>query len=149
MKKFKFSLDTVLDYKQQMLDHIMAEHAEIIARVHRQEQALRDAWQCYHDYNDEFCRRKSTGMTITEAMVYESGLRAQEMKIQRETERLKMLEAEEEKKREQVVEAKKETSSLEKLKEHKLEDYNKAVQKGEEMLIEEFVSSSRMTSGIA
>ena len=37
----------------------------------------------------------------------------------------------------------KETATLEKLKEHKLEDYRKAEQKDEEQRIEEFVSTTR------
>ena len=47
-----------------------------------------------------------------------------------------------------MVDAKIDTSSIEKLKEHKLEDYNKAVQKAEENLIDEFVSSARARAGI-
>ena len=45
------------------------------------------------------------------------------------------------------MEAKKETSSLDKLKEKKLDLYNKSVQKAEEILIDEFVSSARSRSG--
>ena len=33
MKKFKFSLETVLEYKQQVLDSLQAEHGAILARV--------------------------------------------------------------------------------------------------------------------
>ena len=46
-------------------------------------------------------------------------------------------------KRQEVVDAKIDTSSIEKLKEKKLDLYNKAVQKSEEVLIDEFVSSAR------
>lgn len=48
---------------------------------------------------------------------------------------------EEEKKRAKVVEAKKESSSLDKLKEKQFEEYNKQVQKENEQMIEEFVST--------
>ena len=37
MKKFRFSLETVLDYKQQTLDAIRAEHGAILAKVRAQE----------------------------------------------------------------------------------------------------------------
>ena len=47
-----------------------------------------------------------------------------------------------------MVDAKIDTSSIEKLKEHKLEDYHKAEQKAEEVLIDEFVSSARARAGI-
>ena len=40
MKKFKFALDTVLSYKQQVLDALQGEHAEILARVRNQEELL-------------------------------------------------------------------------------------------------------------
>ena len=42
------------------------------------------------------------------------------------------------------MEAKKDTSSIEKLRERKLEVYNKAVQKSEENLIDEFVTTKRI-----
>ena len=57
--------------------------------------------------------------------MYQSALRAAEQEIQQETRRLEELEAEAEKRREAMVEAKKETSSIEKLKEKKLEAYHK------------------------
>lgn len=43
-----------------------------------------------------------------------------------------------------MVDAKKDTSSIEKLREKKLEAYNKAVQKSEEALIDEFVTTKRI-----
>ena len=48
-----------------------------------------------------------------------------------------------------MVEAKKDTSSLEKLKDKKLDQYQKALQKSEEMLIDEFVSAARINSATA
>ena len=62
--------------------------------------------------------------------------------------RLEELRRQEEAKRQEVVDAKIDTSSIEKLREHKLEDYNKAVQKAEENLIDEFVSSARARASI-
>ena len=37
MKKFKFALDTVLSYKEQVLGVLQGEHAEAVARVRAQE----------------------------------------------------------------------------------------------------------------
>ena len=148
MKKFKFSLESVLSYKQQVLDALKGEHAEILAQVHAQEDVLEAAWQEYRDCNEEYSQRKAEGMTITDALVYQNGLRVLERNIQRETDRLEELRRKEEKKRQEVVDAKIDTSSIEKLKEHKLEDYNKAVQKAEEVLIDEFVSSAQARANI-
>ncbi len=143
MKKFKFSLDTVLAYKQQVLDALRGEHAAVLAQVREQENVLENVWQHYRDYNAEFCQRKAEGMSILDATLYQNGLRVLEMDIQRETKRLEDLRRQEEIKRQEVVEAKKETSSLEKLKDKKLGQYQKAVQKSEEVLIDEFISSAR------
>ena len=148
MKKFKISLDSVMTYKQQVLDSLKGEHAAILAQVREQEGVLEAVWQDYRDCNEEYRQRKMEGLTVTDAMLYQNGLRALEREIERETAKLEELRRKEEKKRQQVVDAKIDTSSIEKLKEHKLEDYNKAVQKAEETLIDEFVSSARARAGV-
>ena len=148
MKKFKFSLDSVLSYKQQVLDALKGEHAAILAQVREQEEVLEAAWQEYRDCDTEYRQRKAEGMTIADAMFYQNGLRVLERDIQRETDKLEELHKKEEAKRQEVVDAKIDTSSIEKLKEHKLEDYNKAVQKAEENMIDEFVSSARARASI-
>jgi len=148
VKKFKFSLDTVLSYKQQVLGSLQSEYAEAMARVHDQEALLENLWQEYRDFDKEYHQRAETGLPITEALMYQSGLRAGELAIQRETKHLEELQAEAEKRREAMVEAKKETSSIEKLKEKKLDAYHKAEAKSEELFIEEFVSSTRAHAGV-
>ena len=147
MKKFKFSLETVLSYKDQVLNSLRNEHGAILAAIREQEDVLDEVWRRYREYNEEFCERKRTGMSAMDAVMYQSALRAQELEIKRQTEKLEKLQAEEEKKRNEVVEAKKETASLEKLRERKLDHYNKEIQKSEEQRIEEFVVTQRaMTS---
>ena len=143
MKKFKFALDTVLSYKQQVLGVLQGEHAEAVARVRAQEAVLEKLWREYRDCNEDYRDKALEGMPVTEALMYQSALRAAEQEIQRETKRLEELEAEAEKRREAMVEAKKETSSIEKLKEKKLEAYHKEEAKSEERFIDEFISSTR------
>lgn len=141
MKKFKFSLEMVLNYKQQVLEALQGEHAAALSRLREQEQLLERMWQEYREYNEEYCEKKAAGMTISEALSYQSGLRVLESHIQKETEQLERFRKDEERKRERVVEARKETASIEKLREKKLGAYQKAVAKSEELFIEEFVSS--------
>ena len=43
MKRFQFGLDTVLQYKRQVLDGAQNEYAEAIQRVRQQERRLREA----------------------------------------------------------------------------------------------------------
>ena len=144
MKKFRFSLETVLDYKQEVLSALQAEHAAILARVHAQEDLLEELENYYRELDVEFTERKLEGITILDAMQYEQYLRATERQIEEAVEILERLRAEAEAKRLEVVEAKKDTSSIEKLREKKLDSYNKAVQKSEELIIEEFVTTTRV-----
>ena len=148
MKKFKFSLDSVLSYKEQVLESLQGEHAAILARVREQEAVLEAVWQDYRDCNEEYRQRKAEGLSIADAMFYQNGLRVLEAEIDRETRRLEELRRQEEAKRQEVVDAKIDTSSIEKLKEKKLELYNKEVAKSEEVLIDEFVSSARARASI-
>ena len=144
MKKFRFSLETVLDYKQEVLSALQTEHAAILARVHAQEDLLEELENYYSELDAEFTERKLEGITILDAMQYEQYLRATERQIEEAVEILERLRAAAEAKRLEVVEAKKDTSSIEKLREKKLDSYNKAVQKSEELIIEEFVTTARV-----
>ena len=143
MKKFRFSLETVLDYKQQVLDALRAEHGAILAQVRAQEQVIEELEGEHRQANEDFTRQKLEGISVLDALHYETYLRSLERRLREENRRLELLRRREEEKRSQVVEARKETATIEKLKEHKLEDYRKAEQKAQEQQIEEFVSNTR------
>ncbi len=141
MKKFKFSLETVLSYKLQVLDSLQAEHAAVIAQVHDQEEKLTELHRAYEAYSLEYRQRCADGLEIREVLSYQAGLRAREREIEQETAALSELRKQEEQKRSEVVAAKQDTSSLEKLQDKKRSAYNAAVTKHDEQFIEEFVSS--------
>ena len=144
MKKFQFGLDTVLRYQQQVLEGLQNEHAALLLKVRQQEERLKQAEGRYSALNLEFRRAEREGVTIPEAMRYENGLRYLEGEIQRAEQLLRQYEAEAEAKRRQVVAARQSTASLEKLREKKLESYQKDAQKSEEQFIDELVSTTRV-----
>ena len=144
MKKFRFSLETVLDYKQQALEALQIEHGTILAQVKAQETEIQEMEMDYRQLDGEFARRKMEGITIVDAMKYDQYLRARERELEAAYHRLEKLQKRAEEKRLEVVEARKETSSIEKLREKKLDGYNKAVQKSEEAMIDELVSTKRI-----
>lgn len=144
MKKFQFNLDTVLRYKQQVMDEIQNEYSAALLRVQKQEERLHEAEREYAELNMEFRRAESEGITIAEALRYENGLRFLEMKIHKEEQLLEECRKKAEEKRQQLVAARQDTSSLEKLKEKKLETYQKEMQKSEELFIEEMVSVTKL-----
>lgn len=143
MKKFKFQLDTVLRYKGQVLDTRLQEHGQVLAQVHRQEDVLEEARENLHGYLEEYREKQAIGMTVLDAMKYQMGIEVLERDVQREEEKLQRLRQLEEEKRARVVEAKQETSTLERLKEIKQGEYNSALQKEEEKLIDDLVSARR------
>ena len=148
MKKFSFSLETVLDYKNQALDALRVEHGTILAQIRAQEKVIEDLETEHRQADADFTQRKLEGINVLDAMSYEAYLRSLERKLQEEYRKLERLQTREEEKRLQVVEARKETATIEKLKEHKLEDYRKAEQKDEEKMIEEFVSATRAMAAL-
>ena len=99
MKKFQFPLDTVLGYKQQVLENLQNEHSVLVRRVREQESLIAGLEANYAALNREFRQAEREGMTIARARAYELGLRAQERTIQTEYKRLAQLQAEAERKR--------------------------------------------------
>lgn len=141
MKKFFFPLDTVLRYKEQVLDSLKGEHARILAKIRECENAIDELEHEFGQCTIEFRQNKMNGMKINEMHTYENYLDSLRLKIRKRQEQLARLREQEEIKRNEVVEAKKETSSIDKLKERKRFEYDKEVQKQEELLIEEFVTT--------
>ena len=91
MKKFKFQLDTVLRYKNQVLDIRLAEHGSALAAVRRQEAVLEQARRNRIACEEEYRRKKAEGITIADSMKYETGIEVLERRVQREAGLLKEL----------------------------------------------------------
>ena len=119
MKKFYFALDTVLNYKEQVLENLQGEHARIIAERMECERGIEALEQEQQDWIEELERKKLQGLSIIDMQTYDRFLTSLRKKIERERERLAEILIREERKREEVVEARKETASITKLKEKK------------------------------
>ena len=149
MKKFSFQLEPVLKYKSDILEVRRNEHSRALKAVVDQENHIQELENEKRAYMLEFEEKKKGFITVIEASVYESYLQRQNAVIRTEHKKLKQLQKTEEEKRNIMIEAKKEKLSIEKLREIKVGQYNQAVQKENEMFIEEFVSNSilRMQQG--
>lgn len=146
MKKFSFSLDTVLDYKDQILESKQNEHGKAMAAQNEQEKIIIKLKSQYHTYKEELNEKRKQGLTVIEAISYESYMNHLDSMIRIENEKLEDLKEYQEQKRAEVVEAKKETATIEKLKDKKRLEYDKMLLKKDELFIEEFVSNT-MASG--
>ena len=53
MKKFQFKLDTVMDYKQQVLENRLVEHGAAVAQTRAQEAVYNDVQNRRTEYENE------------------------------------------------------------------------------------------------
>lgn len=141
MKQFRFGLDGVLGYRQQVLEGQQNEYAKALQRVREQQDRVEDAQARYQALNRRFREEAATGMTAADAMGFESGLRVLELEIAREMKSLQTLRQEAEEKRKQVLQAHMDAAVLERLKEKQQDAYRKEVQKSDERFIDELVSA--------
>lgn len=144
MKRFKYRLDTVLDYKIQVLDNLKSEHAVIMQSVNKKEEQITGLTRELIGYEAGFDELKETGATIENFRLFDLCIGRMEQMIDTEKEHLKVLQKQEDAKKKEVIEAKVDTSRYEKLKDKKYIEYQKAVAKAEEAFIEEFVSNTAM-----
>lgn len=144
MKKFKFSLSSVLSYKEQCLESLQNEHAVILAKVRSVEDHIKEMEQAYRDFDQDYQQRCSMGIAITDARFCESRLRAMENDIRMEYVKLDEVRKQAEQKRMEVVSAKQDAASIEKLKVKKEFAYQKAAAKDAEIFVEEFVSAAQV-----
>ncbi len=145
MKKFSFSLERVLNYKEQVEQSLRNEHGQAVKKVRDKEEQI-------SGLEDEFVRfRDRTGLDEPR-QISAARLRGRSDymnvligRISNEKKALGELRKQEEQKREAVIHAKQETSSIQMLKDRKRQEYDAAEAKARELEIEEFVSN-RMIS---
>lgn len=147
MKSFRFSLDPVLEYKQQVLDSLTAEHQTLLGKIRSQEQVLTAAERRYEQTNLEYRGKKETGMLIAEAVSYETGLKVLEREILREAQQLAALRHQADEKRAELVAVKQDASSIEKLRDKQLSCYQAELQKAQEHFIDDLVCAQRFSGG--
>lgn len=143
MKKFQYSLETVMDYKTQLLDRVQREFSEVMARLRRQRQYLELLYERRRELETEFGKLKQRGGAIQRFQLFQEVLDRRSEEILIEEGRLRKLQEETDRKQTELVEAKVDVSKFEKLKEHKLSDYQRDIRKADERFIEEFIIHKR------
>lgn len=143
MKRFHFQLESVLDYKQQVLDTLLEEldlaRGKVMAQEFEKERADREVT----DFDAVFAEKQAEGVTVMEMREYQGCREVLVKRAQREQEKLVRLRKAEDRKRDEVVEARKETRSLEKLKDVRRGEYDAAEAKAEEKSLEDLVAARR------
>ena len=149
MKRFRYSLETVLDYKTQVLDNLKKEHAVMLKNVNDKQEEIRHLNGELVEYEGSFDETKSMGASIESYLLFDMCIGRVKDQIEKEEERLVILKKKEEKKKGEVIDAKVDTSKFEKLKDKRLQEYRIAEQKEEEAFVEEFVIHNMIAEGLA
>lgn len=146
MKRFEFSLNKLMGYKQQVLDR----EKNDLAHLRRRQQQYIDEKRALEDKlrrsNEEFCMKSSAGMTVMQLTAFKGYHHSLSSQIKELELSIANMEEKVQKQLGVVIEATKEVSSLEKLEDKQLEEYNFKVAKAEEQFIEEYVTNSTYAS---
>lgn len=149
MKKFSFSLQKVLEIKDQILENLKVELSSLNNDLKNTVVVIDNLKLRFRSIDEEFVKKSFASISVGEMIYYkmlmEGTLKQIELKEEEKQRIIKRIEV----KRQEIISMNKEISSLEKLKEKELEKHSKAVEKSEEIFIEEFVSNISMTKKYA
>ena len=148
MKQFRFQLDPVLDYKQQALDALMTELSEAQMLAAAQEAARDQARENLRRSDEAFAKKRENGFTNLQAMEYEAEQQVLKDRLRKEEALLLQRRKELEDKRQEVVAARQDTHVLEKLKELRRGEYDKATLKEEEKALDDLTAARRAMAAL-
>ena len=139
MKKFEFSLETVLGFKEQLADRLKHEYLVLELETAAAEQILAVLRQQLLALQQELQQRMETSISMLDMKTAQQFIKRQTQKILQQETQVVECQRREEAKREEILLMKIEITSMEKLKERRLEEYRETERKQEERFIEEFV----------
>ncbi len=141
MKKFKFGLEKLLSYKNQILESEMQKLSLILAQISEKEKEIADLKARLKHAGDELEAKYKESVRPDECMRYQNFIDRLRDEIKIAESELEALERTREAQIDVIAEAKKESRSLEILKENQYNDYMEEQRKATEREIEEFISA--------
>jgi flagellar export protein FliJ len=147
MKKFVFSLEKVLGFKQQTLGIKKNEMAILQAKLHELEVEIQNLENQFSALNAKMVEETKHGISQSDIAIYKMYFNTLNEKIQKLIENKLQLLEQISKKKAEILQVNTEISGLEKLRDKQLSDYMKAAQKSQELAIEEFVSQAHSSAG--
>jgi flagellar FliJ protein len=149
LKKFKFSLQKILEIKEQLLDNCKAELNRINNEIRTLDDDIKVLKIRFSEIDNEFTDKSSRSISVGELTYYKVLMSSVLKNIENKEDEKQALFKKAEAKRQEIINMNMEISSLEKLRENELAKYNKALQKSEEIFIDEFVSNKSMSKEYA
>ena len=143
MKRFQYNLQSVLEYKQRVLDDLKEQYALRMKFVEEKKQEIAGLRAKADALNREFDEVKQQGAVIEKFLMYSSMIDNLDKQVEVEKETLKILQANADKKKEEVIAANIDVNKFEKLREKKQAIFKAQEQKDQEAFIDEFVSNQQ------
>lgn len=143
MKKFNFPLQKVLDYRKQLLEVERNKLKLINAKILNIEQRRTELNKEYEIKNNQFEEDAKNGL---QAMEYQTRQDYLANLLEKDSKLLSLLKKTKKQQKEQtkvVIKSNQSVLILERLKDKKIEEYNKDVLKDAEKMIDEFVNSKK------
>lgn len=143
MKKFCFSLEKVLDFKQQTWEVMKSELALLQHKRQVMDGQIEEMNTQFSAFNRQMQAEMQEGLSPRDIAVYQTYLGALNGRIQRLMSMRKQLSDVIDQKKQEILSVKSAISGLEKLREKQWEDYAHTAQKLQESAVEEFVGHAR------
>lgn len=140
MKKFQFSLQKLMDFREQELDRQKNTLSMLQADLRRIQEAREVLLYKVEEQSEQLDRVCRMGAVASEIAMRKRYIVTLQQEIHLKEQQAVLKQQEIEKQLGVVVEATKDVKTLEKLEEKQLEEYNHQVGKENEQFIEEFVS---------
>lgn len=142
-KIFSFSLQRLLNYKEQLFDIERTILTDMNAELAKMNSELSELYREHREKSRELNNKLAVGVTPYEMAAHKNYLRVIEDAIVEKQKQIAMQQQAINKQMDKVREAKMEITTMEKLREKKLEEYNYKDTKEQELFIDEFVSHAR------
>ncbi len=149
MKKFIFSLQKVLEIKEQLLENMKIELANLNHEYNSLKLIIKNLQAKFRDIDNEYIEKTYKSISIGEISYYKMLGQSILIQIENKEEESEILLMKIAVKRQEIIKMNVEISSLTNIKEKELEKYNKECLKKEEIFIEEFVSNKTMANKYA
>lgn len=147
MKKFVFSLESVLRYKKETLDALKNEMAQLHLKIRELEDGISRTQQEYNGLNRTLVLQMKTGAEPRDIAVYKRYFAELDRRVRKLEAQRTAVQRAAATKQEEIVHMKSDISGLEKLREAQQKEYEARDRKEQEQLIEEFVTRTKDSSG--
>jgi flagellar FliJ protein len=137
MKKYKFSLDQVLEIRQNIETQRQGEFVQAMRVVDENTDILTGIEEDQQSFLERYHTHQQAGLQPNECMQYHQYFHALEVSIDRQNENIELLREEAEEKRERLEEALRDKLVIEELKKENLRNFQKKLAKTEQMFIDD------------